>query len=254
LRELDPYHPVSLVLNCQDFYYKEYASGGDIIFEDAYPVAINATWSVPWGTPCNTTYGDCGCDNCVGELTDVSDRLDDLENYQKNLGPGEISRKPNWAVLQAFGEQEYWSSIPSVEEVENMMVLSVNAGAKGISYWIYPSTDEVNVGSGALAKVFQADTAKDFLFGTDVIKGLKVEGEALVDASAWVMGGKMLVGVASGQYADSGAAVSVELPVSVSGVDQVLYGDSSWAVVDGKLTKSGMKGLEVSVLVLNISA
>jgi len=47
LKELDPYHPVSLVLNCQNFYYKEYASGGDIIFEDAYPVAINATWSIP---------------------------------------------------------------------------------------------------------------------------------------------------------------------------------------------------------------
>jgi hypothetical protein len=254
LRELDPYHPVSLVLNCQDFYYKEYASGGDIIFEDAYPVAINATWSIPWGTPCNSTYGDCGCDNCVGELTDVSTRLDDLENYQANLGPGSVGRKPNWAVLQAFGEQEYWNSIPSVAEVENMMVLSVNAGAKGISYWIYPSTGEVNVGSGALGKIFQGETAKEFLFGTDVIKGLKVEGEALVDASAWILGGKMLVGVASGQYADLGASVSIELPVSVSGVDQVLYGDSTWTVANGKLTKSGMKGLEVSVLVLNISA
>jgi len=47
IRKLDPYHPVSLVLNCQNFHYKEYASGGDIIFEDAYPVAINATWSIP---------------------------------------------------------------------------------------------------------------------------------------------------------------------------------------------------------------
>lgn len=57
LKELDPYHPVSLVLNCQNFFYEEYASGTDIVYEDAYPVAINATWSIPWGTPCNTTYG-----------------------------------------------------------------------------------------------------------------------------------------------------------------------------------------------------
>ncbi|TVY81651.1 hypothetical protein LSUE1_G002813 [Lachnellula suecica] len=250
LKELDPYHPVSLVLNCQDFYYKEYASGGDVIFEDAYPVAINATWSIPWGTPCNTTYGDCGCDNCLGELADVSTRLDDLETYQENLGPGTIGRKPGWAVLQAFGEQDYWKSIPSVQEVENMMMLAVNHGAKGLTYWIYPSTDEVNVGSGEFGKVFQTETVKEFLFGTDVIKGLAVEGEAL----CLDIGRQMLVGVASGQYVDSEATVSVQLPVAVSGIEQVLYGDSSWAVDNGKLTKSGMKGLEVSVLVLDVSA
>lgn len=300
LKELDPYHPVSLVLNCQNFYYKEYASGSDIVFEDAYPVAINATWSVPWGTPCNTTYGDCGCDNCVGELTDVSDRLDYLEDYQENLGPGLISRKPSWSVLQAFGEQDYWKSIPSVEEVDNMMMLSVNHGAKGITYWIYPFTEETNTGAGALGKVFQGDTAKDFLFGTNVIKGLKVTGETLVDASAvrnpgrlssslfgcfiveclkspktfglpllqilsqlgnadspllqWTLGGKILVGVTSGQYADEGGVVSVELPVAVDRVEQVLYGDSGWAVESGKLTKTGLKGLEVSLLVLTLSA
>jgi hypothetical protein len=43
LRELDPYHPVSLVLNCENFYYEDYSSGTDIVFEDAYPVAINPT-------------------------------------------------------------------------------------------------------------------------------------------------------------------------------------------------------------------
>ncbi|TVY56055.1 hypothetical protein LCER1_G002555 [Lachnellula cervina] len=253
LKELDPYHPVSLVLNCQDFYYEEYAAGGDVIFEDAYPVAINATWSIPWHTACNTTYGDCGCDNCIGELSDVSDRLDDFARYQGNLGPGVVARKLTWSVLQAFGEQDYWASIPSVQEVENMMMLSVNHGAKGITYWIYPSTDDIDIGAGALGQVFQAEAVKKFLFGTHVVQGLQVQGEALVDASAWVLDGKMLVGVASGQYADQGAVVSIELPVSVDAVEQVLYGDSSWAIEDGKLTKSGLKGLEVSVLVLNIS-
>ncbi|TVY40830.1 hypothetical protein LSUB1_G002719 [Lachnellula subtilissima] len=254
LKELDPYHPVSLVLNCQDFYYKEYAGGGDVVFEDAYPVAINATWSIPWDTACNTTYGDCGCDNCLGELTDVSDRLDDFALYQENLGPGTIGRKPTWSVLQAFGEQDYWQSIPSAQEVENMMMLSVNHGAMGITYWIYPSTDDINVGAGDLGKVFQTEVVKEFLFGTHVVKGLKVGGEVLVDASAWVLGGKMLIGVASGRYTDESAVVSIELPGSVDAVEQVLYGDSSWAVEDGKLTKSGLKALEVDVLVLNISS
>ena len=104
-----------------------------------------------------------------------------------------------------------------------------------------------------MGKVFQTETAKDFLFGTDVVKNLPATGETLVDASAWVLGEKMLVGVVSGQYTDDGAVVSIELPVGVDAVEQVLYGDSSWAVEDGKLTKSGLKGLEVSVLVLTLS-
>jgi hypothetical protein len=252
LRELDPYHPVSLVLNCQNFYYEEYSSGTDIVFEDAYPVAINATWSIPWNTPCNLTYGDCGCDNCVGELEDVSDRLDDIQSYQANLeGRG---NKPAWAVLQAFGEQDYWKSIPTRAEVENMMMLSVNHNAKGITYWIYPSTDEVNVGSGGLGKVFQMEPGRDFLFGANAIKGLEVVGEPLVDASAWVVGSQMMVGVASEEYIDFSSTITITLPESATGIDNTLYGDSSWTVEGNKLTKSGLKGLEVDVLVLNLSS
>jgi hypothetical protein len=224
LKELDPYHPVSLVLNCQNFYYKEYSSGADIVFEDAYPVGISATWSIPWGTPCNLTYGDCGCDNCVGELEDVSDRLDDLQHYQANL-QGEGS-KPTWAVIQAFGEQDYWKRIPSSAEVENMMMLSVNHNAKGITYWIYPSTDEINVGIGQLGKVFQTEPGINFLFGTNAMKGLPTAGEVLIDASAWIVDKQMMVGIASGEYVDSSTVVSIKLPASASSVEQVLYGDS----------------------------
>lgn len=251
LKELDPYHPVSLVLNCQNFYYEEYSAGADIVFEDAYPVSINATYSIPWGIPCNATYGDCGCDNCVGALTDVSTRLDDIQNYQANLkGQGS---KPTWAVIQAFGEQDYWTSIPSVAEVENMMMLAVNHNAKGLSYWIYPSTNDVNVGSGQLGKVFQKEPGIDFLFGTNAIKGLPTAGETLIDASAWIVGKKMMVGVASGQYVDSSAVISITLPASAASIDQVLYGDSGWSVTGNILSKTGLKGLEVGVLVLNLS-
>jgi hypothetical protein len=252
LKELDPYHPVSLVLNCQNFYYREYSSGADIVFEDAYPVAINATWSIPWDTPCNLTYGDCGCDNCVGELEDVSNRLDDIQSYQANL-EGQRS-KPTWAVLQAFGEQDYWKSIPSPAEVENMMMLAVNHDAKGITYWIYPSTDEVNVDSGELGKVFQSEPGRGFLFGDNAIKGLEVVGEPLVDASAWIVGSQMMVGVASEEYIDFSSTITITLPASASSIDVVLFGDSSWTVAGNQLSKTGLKGLEVDILVLNLSS
>ncbi|CZT07324.1 uncharacterized protein RCO7_07307 [Rhynchosporium graminicola] len=250
LRELDPYHPVSLVLNCQNFYYEEYSSGADIILEDAYPVGINATWSIPWNTPCNLTYGDCGCDNCVGELTDVSTRLDDIQTYQNNLQGERI--KPTWAVIQTFGKQDYWPRIPSAAEVENMMMLSINHNAKGLTYWLYPSTTEVNVGSGEFGKVFQSKTGIHFLFGTHAIKGLPVSGESLVDASAWIVDGKMMVGIASKEHSDSSSSVTIMLPSSVASIDEVLYGSSGWSVSGRMLTKTGLKALEVGVLVLNL--
>ncbi|ESZ94908.1 hypothetical protein SBOR_4700 [Sclerotinia borealis F-4128] len=252
LKSLDPYHPVSLVLNCQNFYYPEYAAGADIIFQDAYPVTINATWSIPWNTPCNETYGDCGCDNCIGELKDVANRLDDIQNYQANIGPGNQGglKKPTWSVVQAFGEQQYWQSKPSSQEVEVMMMLSVNHDAKGITYWIYPSTESINIGSGQLGKVLQSEPAIDFLFGTNTIKGL---GSGLLDISAWIVGHQMMVGIVNSEYNDSEDEVTIKLPGSVVSVDQTLYGNSSWIVRNGILSKSGLVGLEVDILIVNLS-
>lgn len=134
-----------------------------------------------------------------------------------------------------------------------MMMLSVNHNAKGITYWIYPSTDGVNIGSGELGKVFQSKLGMEFLFGTNAIKGLLVTGEALVDASAWIVGKKMMIGVASGEYVDSSALISIMLPDSAASVDKVLYGDSGWTVSGNRLSKTGLKGLEVGVVVLNLS-
>jgi hypothetical protein len=252
LKSLDPYHPVSLVLNCENYYYAEYAAGAEIIFEDAYPVGVNATWSVKWDTACNTTYGDCGCDGCDGTLTDVSTRLDQFTNYQANIeGQGS---KPNWAVLQAFGDQDYWQSVPSPAEIENMMVLAVNHNAKGITYWEYPSTDEINVESGKLGNVLKTQPALGFLFGSNAIKGLPVDGEPLVDASAWIVGSQMLVSVASEEYVDFDSDITITLPQAAISVDQVLYGGGSWTVSENKLSKSGLKGLETGILVLDLSS
>ncbi|KAH8653165.1 hypothetical protein BGZ60DRAFT_419646 [Tricladium varicosporioides] len=257
LKELDPYHPVSLVLNCQNFYYAEYTSGADIVMVDPYPISINATYSTPWNTPCNTTYGDCGCDNCVGALSDVSSRLDDVHSYQANLanqGP-----KPTWSVLQAFGKQDYWPGMPTREEVENMMMLSINHGAKGLSYWIYPSTPSVNTGAGILGSILQHHPAIDFIFGTDPVRGLKVEG-GNADASSWVLETatkekEMMVGIANSDYADSNTTIKFQIPVVARYVtiEKVLYGSTEWRIEGGKLLKTGMKGLEISLVLLKLS-
>lgn len=45
IHSIDLYHPVSLVLNCLDYYYKEYSARTDIILQDAYPIGANLTYS-----------------------------------------------------------------------------------------------------------------------------------------------------------------------------------------------------------------
>lgn len=56
------------------------------------------------------------------------------------------------------------------------MILSLNHGAKGVTYWIYPSSEEINVLSGEIGTVLDSEVAKEFIFGTEPINGLKVEG------------------------------------------------------------------------------
>ena len=48
INSLDGYHPISLVLNCENYHWSDYSAGGDIIMQDTYPIGINATWSVRW--------------------------------------------------------------------------------------------------------------------------------------------------------------------------------------------------------------
>jgi hypothetical protein len=62
--------------------------------------------------------------------------------------------------------------------------------AQRITYWDYPSTDEINIASGNLGDVLKTKPALGFLFGSNAIKNLPVDGEPLVDASAWIVGSK----------------------------------------------------------------
>lgn len=249
IKKIDPYHPVSLVLNCADFYFKQYTAGTDIIMEDAYPVGINATWSKPFGTPCNTTYGDCGCDDCVGELEDVSNRLDLFTKYQQNL---DVITKPLWAVLQGFGGDGYWATVPSEAEFLAMLLLAINHNAKGLSSWWYPSSEPIQEIMGTIGKVLNTESVLNFVFGTYPVTKLPVQNGPLLDVSAWTMGSQMMVGIVNGEYVASTKKVTITLPTAVQSIDQVAYGSSDWTVVDGNLQKKGLSGLEADMLIVNI--
>jgi hypothetical protein len=243
----DKYHPVSLVLNCQDFYYADYAAGADIILQDTYPIGINATYSIPFNTYCNLTHGDCGCDNCVGSLLDVPDRLDDLATYQEWLGEW---RKPLWSVLQAFYGEGYWQRLPTAQETWVMALLSFNHGAKGVTSWIYPSTEELNDAHGELARVVTVNPVAGFLTGANAVP-IKVSGLPYLDVAYWSVGEQVLVVVASSSYMDSTSLVDIVVPFGVKKIESTPWGNVTWSLIGNTLQVKGLSALATSLVILS---
>ncbi|EMD34907.1 hypothetical protein CERSUDRAFT_124938 [Gelatoporia subvermispora B] len=185
--ELDGYHPVSLVLNCQDYYWTEYTAGSDIVMEDVYPISNNVTWSVEWNTPCTLDYGDCGCDNCKGSLMDISDRLDE---FQYRLWVSGWDRtKAVWGVPQGFGGAEYWPDVPTGKQWVAQSVLSINHGALGVVSWEAPSTDDITTSASLLASA--APALAEYIASPSAKFQHVLSGE--VDVGFWTVGGKTLV-------------------------------------------------------------
>lgn len=48
LKSLDPYHPISLCLNCQNYWFQEYSAGADILMADTYPIGTNTEFSTKY--------------------------------------------------------------------------------------------------------------------------------------------------------------------------------------------------------------
>ncbi|KAK6086327.1 hypothetical protein SCUP234_02540 [Seiridium cupressi] len=256
IRELDPYHPASLALNCYDFYYSDYAKGADIIVPDVYPISVNTSYSDVYGTVCNATYGCCGCDDCDGAFEDISDRLDEFRRRDDLIGWS----KTQWFAPQAFGNETFWKRYPTAAEEVVMTLLAINHGAKGIVMWDYPTTAELLNVTNHLASVLTNQSVADFLLGAPLTQTLEVSGASRVDAAVWVSAdtSQALLSVVHLNYGDIKDAIQVAAPngTSFTSVTQTLWGDLSWDVEDDQTLSSsgGMLGLQVSVLLLEISA
>ncbi|KAF2186565.1 hypothetical protein K469DRAFT_663520 [Zopfia rhizophila CBS 207.26] len=270
IRTIDPYHPVSLVLNCQNFYFKEYTSGADIILEDTYPIAVNTTFSSVYNTVCNSTYGDCGCDNChVGDnnyppyvhnrFLDISARLDNFANYQEWIKGGEGGfKKPVWGVPQAFWDNgSFWQRWPTGEEQVVMGALRINHGAKGIVAWSYPTSTEIEEETGKLAKLFEREEIVRTVLGSPRQALQVLGGDGLVDAAGWLSGVEMLVCVVWLGYERLGEKVEIVLPLSKSmRVRSVgtYWGPEGWKAEGRNIVKEGVGALEVGILKVSVEA
>jgi hypothetical protein len=104
IKEIDPWHPVSVVFMAPFLSSKKYENALDIVMADPYPVPNNA----------------------ISQIVDITGQLRSSFNGEK----------PVWIVPQAFGGNELWGREPSINEIRSMTYQAVVNGARGIQYFI----------------------------------------------------------------------------------------------------------------------
>ncbi|KXN90762.1 hypothetical protein AN958_03649 [Leucoagaricus sp. SymC.cos] len=213
------YHPVSLVLNCQDYQFNAYTSGSDIVLQDTYMVGNNVTFSTVWGTPCNTTYGDCGCDNCKGSFEDISDRMDQFA--ERLFVNGWDRTKGVWTVPQGFGNESYWKRFPTGKEFVVESILGINHGGLGVVSWDDPTPDDIKASASTLALALPK--MNPFILSPNAsFKQITINR---VDFGLWTVGSQTLVLGTNMNNANTNitfAQLGLPSSGSSSGISQVL--------------------------------
>ncbi|RUS24115.1 hypothetical protein BC938DRAFT_474097, partial [Jimgerdemannia flammicorona] len=129
VKAADPYHPVALVLNCQNT-AGYYTGASDIFGTDMYPIGISTKG-------CDAVSGDCGCDLCTGSLT--ADLVSRTNKYRSDYAAQGVQSTPVWMGLQAFSDPPtWWARAPTPQEFAVMFWLTIVQGYKAISFWKYP--------------------------------------------------------------------------------------------------------------------
>jgi hypothetical protein len=226
IRKMDPYHPIAVTLNCQNYYFEDYSKAADIIMEDTYPIGTMLPIS-KWGTPCNTTYGNCGCDNCNGTVLDVSSRLQDLAQYEKwlNLWP-----KPKIHNLQSRGggNENRLPGGPNADEVIAMSALALNHGAKGIIPWRWPVDDKVAAIHGRFANVMNKGIIREIIAKT-IAKRFSVPEYPDLDVSYWLLNRTMVLSIVNTGNVSHVGPIMIDLPsIQPTHILDVFWGTAAY--------------------------
>ncbi|KAJ7628391.1 hypothetical protein FB45DRAFT_918172 [Roridomyces roridus] len=242
--DLDGYHPVSIVLNCADYEFTAYTEGADIVMPDTYTIANDPSFSTKYNTSCTPDFGCCGCDNCQGELEDISGRLDDFASRLDILGWART--RGVWSVPQAFGGEEFWTRPPTGREFAVQAILSINHGARGIMPWIDPTPADIKSVASALAKAL--DQAKTFIFDPRAqFRSLQTDR---VDVGMWSVGKETLLLIAN--LNEREGEVELPLPDSVTLRELVNYGVERRRF--GKQVEVNLEPLGCAILVAHLPA
>ncbi|KAJ7099547.1 hypothetical protein B0H15DRAFT_820678 [Mycena belliarum] len=231
------YHPVSLVLNCQNYEFTAYTSGADLVLQDTYTIGNNLSFSTVWGTPCTDDYGDCGCDNCHMGFPDISARMDEFK--QRLFINGWELTKAVWTVPQGFGNESYWPRYPSGREWVLESILGINHGGLGVVSWDDPTTADVKASASTLAHAL-ADM-KSFIL-SPIASIRQVTSQSGIDVGLWTVGGETLVLATNMNYQDVSLPLGeLHLSTRAGAVDQV-FDSGARSSLDGRTLHFGPVG------------
>ncbi|KLU91013.1 hypothetical protein MAPG_09538 [Magnaporthiopsis poae ATCC 64411] len=219
IRKLDPYHPVAVTLNCQDYYFGQYTDGADFIMEDVYPSSPTRPFQ-------------------MGHRLQPHPRRLRLRQLR---GRRARRRQPPRRPVPSFSGEGYWPRDPTPAESWAMNLLAFNHGATGIVAWLYPPSDTLAAAHGKLAKVVASAPVADFIIGNSngnggpnavAVAGL---GPDQIDVAYWTgADGKLLVSVVNpSEKQDRVGDVDIKLPRTAARIDSVPWGSKElWTLAD----------------------
>ncbi|UKZ93694.1 uncharacterized protein TrAFT101_008602 [Trichoderma asperellum] len=225
IKKIDPYHPIAVSLSCDNYYFEEYTKAADIIVADVHPIGASMSAS-KWHTNCNTTYGNCGCDNCIGNVTDIPTRLGHMAQFERWLNHWP---KPKMQSVQARpGGENHLPASPSADEVIAMSALAINHGAKGILPWAWPVDDEITALHSKFAAVMNKGIVKEILSKTTP-KRFQLKKHKLLDVSYWLFNRTLMLSVVNLSKDSYVGPLKFDVPhIEPISIQHVLWGNASW--------------------------
>ena len=249
IHRLDPYHPIAVTLNCNNYYFGEYTAGTDIVMADVYPIGVNSTFS-KWGTVVNETYGNCGCDGCQGNVQDVAVRFDLLAQYEEWLGLWPKTKAQN---PQSFSGEGYWLREPTIEEAVAMAALGFNHDSKGVTSWLWPPRQELAEIHGAFATVMTQNPVRDFVQRARA-QQVSIEDYDIIDVSYWHKGDQLFLVAVNSGYQPINATVAIPLPddLKPQEIQSTPWGNGTWSIENDQLRLSSMELMSTNLVIVSL--
>lgn len=165
IRELDPYHPVSIVFMMPQK-ANDFRNTMDIAMTDPYPIPGPA-------------------DKVMDDLTQYAKAY----QYEKSV----------WLVPQAFGGQEMWNREPTGAEIRLMTYMGLIGGAKGIQYYVHApgNLNPQSVSAWSAASNVAVETAQmtSFLLSADIAPALHADDPKILTKAFSYQGNTLLIAV-----------------------------------------------------------
>lgn len=204
IRNLDPYHPVTLVLMAADR-VGDYRGGADILMGDPYPIPH-------------------------GPVTEVGEWMREARELTEGL-------VPLWVVPQAFGGGEGTPREPTAAEERALTYLPLINGARGVQYFVRrpPLGNPKSPVAWSECRTLAMEVAEltPALLAAEEAPAVRVEPDTL-QAKAFVDRGLLTLVVVNTRNAPATFAAQLE-GVGYSGAAKLPFENREVAVVGGKV-------------------